>query len=64
MIQIDRVHTDVDVVGNRSAEGAARPMPADSTTGVFDLASRERFRDLVLDVLRDHLRDLERRGLL
>jgi hypothetical protein len=63
VIQIDRVRTNVDVVGSQTSEGPARSEPAMSAA-VFDGASRERFRDFVLDVLRDHLRDLERRGVL
>lgn len=63
MIHIDRVRTDVDVVGDRTAD-AARTQPSMSTAAVFDPISRARFRELVLDVLRDHMRDLERQGLV
>ena len=62
MIQIDRVRTNVDVV-SQTAESRSRP-EAPASIVDFDRASRDRFRDLVLEVLRDHLRDLERRGVL
>jgi hypothetical protein len=61
VIHIDRVRTNVDVVGDRTAEATPpAPMPLAMTV---DPVSRARFRDLVLEVLRDHLRDLDRQGL-
>ena len=63
MIQIDRVRTNVDVVGDRTAD-AARPQASMPTAAGLDPVSRARFRDLVLEVLRDHLRDLDRQGLV
>lgn len=61
MIQIDRVRTHVDVVGNRPQEA---PLPVQPPqTSVMDPVSREQFRALMLEVLSEHLRDLERQGL-
>ena len=62
MIQIDRVNTGVELMRSPAREAPALP-PPESAAGTLDPASRERFRDLVLEVLRDHLRDLERRGV-
>jgi hypothetical protein len=63
VIQIDRVNTNVDLSRAPAPEGPAHPAAPTPTFAGFDRASREQFRDLVLDVLRDHLRDLERRGM-
>jgi hypothetical protein len=63
VIQIDRVHTNVDLTRSPAREGPAGPAPEAPAAGAYDPASRERFRELVLGVLRDHLRDLERRGV-
>jgi hypothetical protein len=63
VIHIDRVRANVDVVGGQGGDGRPRPEPALSIADL-DRVSRDRFRDLVLEVLRDHLRDLERRGVL
>lgn len=62
MIHIDRVRTDVDVVGDRTSD-AARTQASAAAPVALDPVSRARFRELVLDVLRDHLRDLDRQGL-
>ena len=62
MIQIDRVRTNVDVVGERTAD-TARTQASVPTPVTLDPVSRARFRELVLEVLRDHLRDLDRQGL-
>ena len=61
MIQIDRVNADVEVLRSPAAstpDAAAPPAPA------LDARAMERVRLIVMDVLREHLRDLERRGLL
>jgi hypothetical protein len=62
VIHIDRVRTNVDVVGDRTAD-AARAQASVPTAVGLDPVSRARFRALVLEVLRDHLRDLDRQGL-
>jgi hypothetical protein len=61
VIQIDRVRTHVDVVGSTPQE-SPRQAPTAPTLSM-DPAERNRFREFMLDVLRDHLRDLEREGL-
>lgn len=63
MIFIDRVTTDVELTEGPAAERPQAPQPAAARATVFHPESRDSFRDLVLDVLRDHLRDLERRGV-
>ena len=63
MIQIDRVRTNAEIVGQPPPD-AGRPAPSAATAFVFDHSTREQFREVVLDVLRQHLRDLERQGLL
>ena len=63
MIQIDRVRTNAEVVG-QPATDASRPAPQRATTLTFDQSTRDQFREFVLDVLREHLRELERQGLL
>jgi hypothetical protein len=62
VIHIDRVRTDVNVVGDRTADAARTQTPIPMAVTI-DPVSRARFRDLVLEVLRDHLRDLDRQGL-
>jgi hypothetical protein len=64
VIHIDRVRTNVDVVGNRPPESGAPQQSMTMAAGSLDRATRDQFRELVLEVLKDHLRDLERRGLL
>lgn len=63
MLDIDRVHSDVDLVPG------AEPPPATALAAeavlralVHDAAARGRFRAAVLEVLRDALREIERRG--
>ena len=61
MIQIDRVNAEMEVLRS-PAEDA--PAPAGQTSTALDALSVDRVRRIVMEVLRDHLRDLERRGLL
>jgi hypothetical protein len=64
VIHIDRVRTDLDVVGT-PPQDAARPAQTASVVAFdrTDRGSRDQFREFVLEVLGEHLRDLERRGL-
>jgi hypothetical protein len=61
VIHIDRVNADVEVLRSPAA-GVAEP--AGPTGLALDAVSMERLQRIVMDVLREHLRDLERRGLL
>ena len=63
MIFIDRVTTDIELTEGPAAERPPAPQPPTATPTVFHPESRDSFRDFVLDVLRDHLRNLERRGV-
>jgi len=64
VIHIDRLNTDVEVAAGPATEGAGAPAAQSVAASGFGPVSEQRLRDLVLDVLRDHLRDLERQGLL
>jgi hypothetical protein len=65
MLQIDRVKSDIEIV-----PGDEPPAAANSGASVDvllrmlerDPSSRMRLRSLVLDVLREELQELERRG--
>ncbi|MEO8681356.1 MAG: hypothetical protein ABI665_20060, partial [Vicinamibacterales bacterium] len=60
MLRIDRVNADVDV---RPAEPPlARAAAAELTA--LDPQLRERIKELVREALSDHLRELERRGVV
>jgi len=63
VLQIDRVRAKVDVAGSGTADSRPRP-DASAPTVELDRATRDRFREIVLEVLRDHIRDLERTGVL
>jgi hypothetical protein len=52
MLRIDRVRTDMEL------------LPAPSTRDEAAQLDRREIRQMVLDVLRDELRELERRGAL
>lgn len=64
MLRIDRVTTEMEVL---TAGDTAAPL-ASSSSGAAQVLSdprmRERFKELVLEVLRDHLRSLERGGVV
>lgn len=62
MLHIDRVSAQVDLLpADRSA---ASETPSHVTATSTDAAHRERLKALVFEVLQDHLRELERRGLV
>jgi len=65
MLRIDRVKTEMEVLPAQSEAGAvAAPRSAGVAELLGDPRARERFKALVLEVLRDHLRALERRGVV
>lgn len=62
MLRIDRVKTDVNLV---PSAGAPAPLPQSDVAGFLaDARARERIKELVLEALREHLRELERRGVV
>lgn len=67
MLQIDRVHSEVDIVPGEGAPASAHSAAtAESLLRMLedDPAARRRVRGLVLEVLREELRELEQRGRL
>lgn len=65
MLRIDRVKTEMDVLpqGGPAAPAAAETARVPSET-LGDPRAREHIKELVLEALREHLRDLERRGVV
>jgi len=63
VIHIDRVTTDVEVLRS-PATGSAMDPGTGSSSGMENGISTDRLRHMIMEVLREHLRDLERRGLL
>jgi len=63
MLRIDRVKTDLEILPSNGA--AAPPAPrSDAAALLADARARERIKELVLEALREHLRELERRGVV
>lgn len=60
MLHIDRVQTEMEVLPE--AEGRREPGARASVALLNDPAFRERLRAVVLEILRDHVRQLERQG--
>jgi len=64
MLRIDRVKTDLEI-HPASAAAAMPPSPrADAAALLADAGTRERIKELVLEALSDHLRALERQGVV
>ncbi len=62
MLRIDRVATEMDVL---PPPPPAPSRPSDPTAETLaDPRLRERLRELVIEALRDHLRQLERQGVV
>jgi hypothetical protein len=59
VLNIDRIDTQMEILPGPPSGGPARPEPG----GRDQFLAREEFRVAVLDVLRDHLRKLERSGM-
>jgi hypothetical protein len=66
MLRIDRVKTEMEVVpsGNPSGSSSSGSASRSASELLSDPGTRDRLKDLVLEVLRDHLRALERRGVV
>ena len=64
MLQIDRVHSEVELVPGEEPTVATGAAQAELLLRLLehDPAARRRLRALVLEVLRDELRELQRRG--
>jgi len=63
VIHIDRASTDIEI-SRSPATGSAMDPSTSASSGMADAISTERLRHMVMEILREHLRDLERRGLL
>ena len=63
MLRIDRVRTDMEIQASPATSAAASPR-ADAALLLADAGARERVKELVLEVLREHLRELERQGVV
>jgi hypothetical protein len=65
MLRIDRVKTEMEVLASGEPAAAASPAAGASVVELLsDPRARERLKEMVLEVLRDHLRALERRGVV
>ena len=64
MLRIDRVRAEMDVLPGTDPAHPTEGLEEPSTKPEGGLGDREHIRDIVLEVLRDHFRQLERRGLL
>ena len=64
-MQIDRVSAEVEILRKEEAGApgvpSGEPVPGQPTS---DPALRGRLRDVVMEILSEHLRGLERRGIL
>jgi hypothetical protein len=63
MLRIDRVKTDVEILPSNGAPSPPSPR-SDAAALLADARARERIKELVLEALREHLRELERRGVV
>lgn len=66
MLRIDRVKTEMEVLpgGSAAAASSSTAPPRSASDLLADPAARDRLKEIVLEVLRDHLRALERRGVV
>jgi hypothetical protein len=64
LLRIDRVKTEMEVLPREGPSYAGSATPGGLVAGqlAYDPALKERLRDVVLEVLREHFRQLERRG--
>ncbi len=67
MLQIDRVETEVELLRREDAGRTGAGAPSGGLVPgrpALDPVRKEQLRDVVMEILRDHLRQLERRGVL
>ena len=62
MLRIDRVSAEMDVLP--SGGGASAAPKLDVAALMSDPHARERIKEMVREALSDHLRELERRGVV
>lgn len=62
MLQIDRVKAQMDVLPTNDASSTRDAGDVQRGVPLSDPALKERLRPVVLEILRDHFRELERRG--
>jgi len=60
VLRIDRVDTEMEILPDQAGQGAGATAMA-TRAGA---AVNDQFRTMVIEVLQDHLRELERRGVL
>jgi hypothetical protein len=63
MLHIDRVSAHIDLASS-AAGPTAEPQMSDLLAALADPAARAQIKALVHEALRDHLRELERRGIV
>jgi hypothetical protein len=67
MMHIDRVRTEMEVLSGKGGDtraGAAQQDDASFGGGAPDPAARQPISAMVLEALREHMRELERQGTL
>jgi hypothetical protein len=64
MLRIDRVTAEMSVLPSSGADAGGSTARFDATALLADPQARVRIKELVREALRDHLRELERRGLV
>jgi hypothetical protein len=64
MLRIDRVTTGLDVLPSSNAPGQGSSSPPGTAAIFADPVARERVKELVREALGEHLRELERRGVV
>jgi hypothetical protein len=64
MLRIDRVTAQMDVLPSSGANAGGSTGSLDAAAVLADPQARERIRELVRETLCDHLRKLERGGLV
>jgi len=64
MLRIDRVTAQMDLLPSNGANATGSTGRLDAAAVLADPQARERLKELVREALRDHLRELERRGVV
>lgn len=65
MLRIDRVKTELEALPQGGPAAPGGPEAARTPSEILaDPRARDRIKELVVEALREHLRDLERRGVV